>query len=180
MNLSLPLATSSPPLSLSLCLSFACSSDNFADRLSRFQQRDVVAFLSEETGVRARMLTVLFKLLRGRTKVLTAPHKGGVSRCLPRAFLRDDFPPRIVARAARGDENFSLEGQDAVTRLRGIPGGISRIIYRSGVARRKRRRDRRGRHVSDKRAGEFARGKSKVTLDMIRTPHRAGIFLLLP
>lgn len=111
-------------LSFSLDRSFACSSDNFADRLSRFQQRDVVAFLNEEMGVRGRMLTVLFKLLTGRTKVLTTPYKGGVSSRFSRALLRDDFLPQIVGRALRragGDENFSLEGQDAVTRLWGIP-----------------------------------------------------------
>lgn len=127
------------------------------------------------------MLTVLFKLLRGRTKVLTAPHKGGVSRRLPRAFLRDDFLLRIVAHAAKGDENFSLEGQDAVTRLQGIPGGISRIIYRSGAARGNdddRRDEADARRLFTSRINGLANRarKSKATLDMIRTAHRAGIF----
>lgn len=123
----------------SLCppssLFFSCMSltlDNFADRLSRFQQRDVVAYLNEETDVRRRMLTVLFKVLKGRTKVLTTPYKAGVSSRFSRALLWFSLSD---ARAAGRDENFSLERQDAVTRLWGIPGGILRIIYRPGAAR---------------------------------------------
>lgn len=81
------------------------------------------------------MLTVLFKLLRGRTKVLSRSTKER-SSLLP----RDDFLPRIVACAAEGDENFSLKGQDAVTWLRGIPSGISRIIYRPVLPHAERRR----------------------------------------
>lgn len=169
------------PLSFSICLSFACSSDNFADRLSRFQQRDVVAFLSEETVVRGRMLTVLFKLLKGRTKVLTTPHKGGISSRFSRAALTARFSPSDNrARCWRGRKFFlrgarcrkrdfgefqaefrelfiglvSQEGRTTIDAMVGARLCTSRI---NGLANRAR--------------------KSKATLDMIRTAHRAGILL---
>lgn len=139
------MGSSFPRVVFSLCFSlspssFSCilfASDNFADRLSRFQQRNAVAYLSEKTGAKGRTLTVLFKFVRGRTKVLTVQRREDRRS---RARLQDDFLSRIVACAAWRDENFSLEGQDAVTQLRGIPGEISRIIYRAGVASRERRR----------------------------------------
>lgn len=71
-SLFLSVSPLSPPSSFSRIL-FA--SDNFADRLSRFQQRDAVAYLSERTGAKGRTLTVLFKFVRGRTKVLTAQRR---------------------------------------------------------------------------------------------------------
>jgi len=79
------------------------------DRLSGFQQYDAVAYLSEKTDARGRMLTVLFKLLRGWPSL----YKGKGPPLL--SSLRDDFLLRIVPCTAREDENFSLKGQDAVT-----------------------------------------------------------------
>jgi len=123
----LPLRFSSLSLSLSLSMCLACillTLDNFVDRLSGFQQCDTVAYLSEKMDARGRMLTVLFKLLRGWPLL----YKGEGPPLL--SSLRDDFLLRIAACAAREDENFSLKGQNAVTWLRGIPGQILRIIYR--------------------------------------------------
>jgi len=54
--------------------------------LSRFQQRDAIAYLSEKTGAKGRTLTVPFKFAKGRTKGLTAQRRRIIARALTERF----------------------------------------------------------------------------------------------
>jgi len=66
------------------------------DRLSRFQQRDAIAYLSEKTGAKGRTLTVPFKFAKGRTKGLTAQRRriiAPLARALTGRFSPSRAPP---------------------------------------------------------------------------------------
>lgn len=76
--------------------------------MSRFQQRDAVAYLNEKTGAKGRTLTVLFKFVRGRTEVLTV-QRPRIVAALVRALTGRFSPSDSRVRRPRG-RKFFLRG----------------------------------------------------------------------
>lgn len=127
------------------------------------------------------MLTVLFKLLRGRTKVLTTPHKGGISSRFSRAALTGWFSSSDSrARCQRG-RKFFLRGARCRKRDFGEFQAEFRELFIGLVPHEETTTIDAtvGARLCTSRINglENRARKSKATLDMIRTAHRTGILL---